>query len=91
MMSDEERVGDKYVRHPPSYRSDRFNRFLEKLDSRLEKTKTTHHARHERVSGSPVEKLPPVAAKGWMVKDADMETEDNPSEGESFGVSEDDN
>ena len=37
MMSDEERVGDKYVRHPPSFRSEKVSKFIEKLDSRLVK------------------------------------------------------
>ena len=63
MMSDEEKVGDKYIRHPPSYRSDRLNRFIQKLDSRLEST-PSGHARHTRLLGSPVEKEPPVRAKG---------------------------
>ena len=34
MTSDEERVGDKYVRHPPSFRSEKVSKFIEMLDSR---------------------------------------------------------
>ena len=68
MMSDEEKDGDTYVRHPPAYRSDQLNRFIEKLDSRLEST-PSRHARHARVLGSPIQKLAPAGAKSWMLKE----------------------
>lgn len=66
MLSDEEKVGDTYVRHQPSYRSERLKRFIEKLDKRLEDTATSH-PRHVRVLGSPVQKTPPEHAKPWMI------------------------
>lgn len=68
MMSDEEKVGDTYVRHPPAYRSERLNRFIQKLDSCLDST-PSRHARHTRVLGSPVEKRIPARAKSWMLKE----------------------
>ena len=98
MMSDEEKVGDKYVRHPPSYRSERLNRFSNKLDSRLETT-PSRHARHIRVLGSPVDRQPPSRAKTWMVKSNvnsegsqpnEEEMEEAPaSDADSFEFSED--
>ena len=36
MMSGEERVGDIYVCQPPSYRSEKFHKFLMKLDERAD-------------------------------------------------------
>ena len=68
MMSDEETVGDTYVRHRPSYRSERLNRFI---DSHLQTT-PSRHARHTRVLGSPVEKNAPARARSWMVKGTDI-------------------
>lgn len=70
MMSDEEKVGDKYVCHPPSYRSEKLHKFIERLDNRLEKV-PTHHARHARVLGSPVEKEPPTGAKKWILRNSE--------------------
>ena len=46
------------------YRSDRFTRFLKKLDERAEKK----HARFEHREGSPHDILPPDGAKMWMLK-----------------------
>ena len=43
MMSDEELVGDVYVRHPPSYRSASLNEFVKKLDFRLETSAETRN------------------------------------------------
>ena len=81
MMSDEEKVGDKYVRHPPSYRSERLHRFIQKLDSRLART-PTRHARHTRVLGSPVEKEPPPGAKKWILRSTeDLSPQDQDQEG----------
>ena len=92
MMSDEEKDGNTYIRHPPSYRSERLNRFIQKLDSRLDSTPS----RHARVLGSPVEKQTPARAKRWMLKDCNSENvavandDQNPeapaSNGESFGI-----
>lgn len=39
-MSDEEKCSDgTYIRHPPMYRSVKFDSFLKKLDERAEKSK----------------------------------------------------
>ena len=67
MMSDEERVGDIYVRHPPSYRSEKFHKFLMKLDER-EDTKSNCRARFKRQEGFMVKKVAPINCKPWMVK-----------------------
>ena len=67
MMSDEERVGDIYVRHSPSYRSEKFHKFLMKLDERAD-TKSNCHARFKRQEGSMVKKVAPINCKPWMVK-----------------------
>jgi hypothetical protein len=94
MMSDEERVGDKYIRHPPSYRSDMLSCFIEKLESRLDST-PSYHACHKRELGSPVEKQAPARAKNWMLKDAEGAAVTNEDLGspasdlESFGMAED--
>ena len=67
MMSDEEKDGETYFRHQPSFRSTRFNNFIEKLDERIEKMPTSH-PRHTRILGSPVEMATPKNAKPWMIK-----------------------
>ena len=66
MMSDEERVGDVYVRHPPYYRSGKFHKFLMKLDERAA-AKGSHHLRFKR-RGDVVEKIAPLNCKPWMLK-----------------------
>lgn len=90
MMSDEEKIGDEYVRHQPSFRSDRLNRFIQKLERRLESTRSMH-ARHARVLGSSNSK-----AKSWMIKsmepvEEECETpgiqEDDPASVDSFELS----
>ena len=65
MMSDEEKVGETFICHSPTYRSDRPNTFVNKLDECLK----TGHARHPRALGSPVTKDVPASAKAWMVKE----------------------
>ena len=70
MMSDEERVGEKWVRHRPSYRSDLFNRFIDKLDGRAT---TIDRARFPRDAGSPRVKHPPQCAKQWMLSQTTVE------------------
>jgi hypothetical protein len=67
MMSDEEKSGEVFVRHQPSYRSDSLNKFLTKLDSRTDK-KTSHQPRMPRITGSPVNIDVPYHAKNWMIK-----------------------
>lgn len=65
-MSDEDRVGDKFVRHPPAFRSSKVQMFIEKLDARLQK-KGSSKPRLARVLGLP-RKLPlPRNAKQWTV------------------------
>ena len=98
MMSDEEKVGDQYICHLPSYRSDKLHKFIQRLDNWLEGTRSSH-ARHTRVLGSPVEKQPPPRAKGWMLKtaveptpvnDQQSQNADNAADEESFELSETD-
>ena len=66
MMSDEEKQGTKYIRHPPEYRSERFNSFMNKLDERHEK-QAKPNARFVREIGSPAKKPVPPNAKPWML------------------------
>ena len=67
MMSDEEREEDYYTRHPPSYRSDVLERFITKLDARLDQEKGAH-PRLERRPGSPKDKPVPSRFKKWTVR-----------------------
>jgi len=67
MMSEEEQVGDVYVRHPPHYRSEKFNKFIGKLDERASK-KSKSHARFSRKEGSPRKVPIPKHAKQWMIE-----------------------
>ena len=64
MMSDEEKVGDDWIRHHPSYRSHKFNSFINTLDSRSD----ANRARFPRAIGSPREKAAPPTAQKWMVQ-----------------------
>ena len=67
MMSEEEKIGDNYVRHPPSYRSKKMNEFIQVLDGRAEKKGSTH-PRIGRVLGSPRNGAVPSGAKSWIVR-----------------------
>lgn len=67
MMSDEEQIGENYVRHQPSYRSDALNKFITKLDNRGDK-KMSAHPRTKRTMGSPRKLCPPSHARKWTVK-----------------------
>lgn len=78
MMSEEERVGDKYVRHPPSYRSKKASRFIDKLDARL--SSTSDRARFNRVIGSPRNRPAPLRAKKWTINIQSTITGDNVTE-----------
>ena len=80
MMSDEEKVGDTWVRHRPSYRSDLFNHFLDKLDSRAS---DKNRARFPRDVGSPREKDVPSSARKWMLC-SNMSTEQDEPESPSL-------
>ena len=75
MMSDEEKVDDIYIRHRPSYRSEKFCNLLIKLDERLA-AKGNNHARFKWQERSVAEKVAPLNCKPWMVKKV---TEERPS------------
>ena len=64
MMSDEEKVGDKWIRHLPSYRSELFTKFIGKRDNRCS---SSTHARFPRGVGSPALKDPPTNCKNWLL------------------------
>ena len=70
MMSEEEKVDDQYVRHPPLYRSERLNKFVDKLDHSLSKYCLSDRPRITHVLGSPHKALPPINAKKWTVNHA---------------------
>ena len=67
MMSDEDKEGEEYVRHQPSYRSKALNNFISKLDERLESSKDKH-PRIARSLGSPHNKPIPEGCKKWVLK-----------------------
>lgn len=66
MMSDEEKCDEGYIRHPPSYRSELFNKFIAKLESRCDKA-PNHQPRKKRILGSPVKKSVPPNTKNWLL------------------------
>ena len=67
MMSEEEDTGpNTFERHRPLWRSQKLNRFLEKLDTRFKKSKKTTPAR-ERSYGEELSVPAPQYAKLWMV------------------------
>ena len=66
MMSEEQKVADKYIRHPPLYRSQRLNEFVDKLDHRLSKC-LSDRPRISRILGSPHKPTPPMNAKKWTI------------------------
>ena len=69
LISEEEKEGDVYVRHPPSHRSDSLNKFIKKLDQRLDsKMDRKTHPRLGRRLGSPRDKTVPPGCKKWMIK-----------------------
>lgn len=67
MTSDEEKRGDMFIRHQPSYRSIKLTKFLNKLDKRSTQ-KVTHQPRTNRKLGTPVKKAIPPTCKEWMIK-----------------------
>ena len=74
MMSDEEKDGEKRIRHRPSYKSALFNRFIDKLDSHAV---DKNRARFPRDIGSPrIKPIPPTTHK-WMLNDSSIEQEDD--------------
>ena len=76
MMSEEDRVEDKYIRHPPCYRSGSVQKFVDKLDSRLQK-RGPERARIVRVLGSPRICRAPPKAKEWTVQCARRTSSNN--------------
>ena len=78
MMSDKERVGDIYLRHRPSYHSEKFHSFIIKLDEQAT-TKGNNHGRFKWQEESVVEKAAPMNCKPWMIK-KDAVTEERPEE-----------
>ncbi len=55
MISEEELDEENklYIRHPPTYRSRTLNKFIEKLDKRVEAGLRGTHPRMQRRLGSP--------------------------------------
>lgn len=72
-MSEEEEDNGIFVRHPPSYRSVSLNRFIDKLDYRLEKLPSTSHSRIQRRLGSPILCEAPRGCKSWLLAAKDNE------------------
>ena len=69
MMSEEEKEDSGFIRHPPKYRSNNFNKFLKKLDDRYERRiKSSNQPRLPRKLGSPREKDVPIYTKMWLIK-----------------------
>ena len=65
MMTEEESEEEKgFVRHRQSWRSNVFNRFMDKLDNRRNQ-KTLAKPRE---LGEQVERLPPICVKKWMTE-----------------------
>ena len=77
MMSEEEEEGNGNIRHPPSYRSKGLNKFIAKLDKRLD-TKQSKHSRVARRLGSPREK--PLREREDEQRTADSEHRSSHSE-----------
>ena len=70
MMSEEEFVEEENVclRHPPSHRSGVLNKFIERLDMRVEATIIRVNPRIERRLGSSKTVTMPKFAKPWTIK-----------------------
>ena len=73
MMSDEDRVGDQYIRHPPAYCSEKVKKFIDKLEKRLEK-KGCNKLRFVRIEGSPHKVPIPPNVKKWTIQTAETST-----------------
>lgn len=76
MMSEEDRVGDQYIRHPPAYRSEKVKKFINKLEKRLEK-KGCNKLRFVRVEGSPHKVPIPPNLKKWTIQTTNTNTSSN--------------
>lgn len=67
MMLDEEKRGEIYVRHQPTYRSDTLNAYIKKLD-KCSAEASTFNAKFPRVVGTPTKKAIPPSTKKWIVR-----------------------
>lgn len=78
MMTEEETgIENNYIRHRQSWRSTRFNKFMEQLDE----DKCAKSLAKQRETGDTIERSPPSGVKSWMV--AEQETEErNEDEGD---------
>ena len=75
MMTEEETGSDnKFVRHRQSWRTRKFNRFMDRIDNY--KTSTSSSGK-QRVLGNEIDRLAPVSAKQWMLQEIQV---DNPSQ-----------
>ena len=76
MMSDEELNDDgTFIRHPPSYRSKAFDKFINKLDLRLA-CMPSIHPRGTRQVGSPRERQISRGSKKWLYQENENEEEE---------------
>ena len=65
MMTEEESEEEKgFVRHRQSWRSNVFNRFIDKLDN----SRNQNTLAKLRELGEQVERLPPICVKKWMTE-----------------------
>ena len=67
MMSEEEENGDGFIRHRQSWRSLAFNRFIEKIDTRLSRRGSKTTAR-KREYGTECDRPAPINIPGWMIE-----------------------
>ena len=72
MMSEEEADDTEFIRHRPSWRSQVFNRFIEKLDSRFKSKHSSKSLAKPRSYGTPHGKPAPGCIPSWM-KSEDIE------------------
>ena len=55
ITADEEKRGEVFIRHQPTYRLEKLNAFLSRFDTK-------------RQIGTPISKSNPSHAKNWMIK-----------------------
>ena len=86
MMSEEEKDGDFYIRHQPSYRSNTLNKFIKKLDQRLEADiNRKKHPCLLRTLGSPHKQHVPLKCKKWTEEADDTgDSAQEPQEGQEL-------
>ena len=81
MMSEEENDGDGFIRHRYSWRSDKLNKFIEKLDKRHGKSTRAGPAK-KRIYGQMITKQTPENLPPWMVAKADADNDDTAAHNE---------